>query len=347
MGDRSKIEWTDATWNPTVGCSLVSPGCTNCYAMKVAARMEAISIAHERDHGGDPGPLEHYRGTTQHTRGGPVWTGTVRPAFGVLEKPLRWKRPRRIFVNSMSDLFHDSVEDEWIDKVFAVMAMSTQHTFQLLTKRPERMRDYLRSKAPKGDASIARQINSFHHSLGDRRGILELPLFNVWLGVSIENQAAANERVECLVQTPAAVRFVSAEPLLGPIDLTNLQIPRAWGSGLLDAFTLDWKDHHQRILAGPPKGYGPVQWVIVGGESGPGARPMHPDWARSLRDQCAANRVPFFFKQWGEWAPDDLPSELQEHYELLGQWNGTSRKMGKRTAGRELDGRTHQDWPRV
>lgn len=322
MGDKSKIEWTEATWNPIVGCSIVSPGCTNCYAMKMAGRLEAMARAAFADD--RPAVSAHYLGTTQDSKAGPVWTGKVNLApERILLQPLSWKRQRRIFVNSMSDLFHESVPDEWIDRVFAVMALASQHTFQVLTKRAERMRDFVgrlgyahcglmrRLEATDGVHYPSEKIDAFPHyagALGHPSSHLQWPLPNVWLGVSAEDQKRADERIPHLLMTPAAVRFVSAEPLLGPID-----------------FHGEWID---RVAGNDPE----LNWIIVGGESGHNARPVHPDWARSIRDQCQAAGVPFFFKQWGEHAP-----------------NGSGRysmvKVGKRAAGRLLDGREHNEMP--
>ncbi|HZQ01376.1 MAG TPA: phage Gp37/Gp68 family protein [Reyranella sp.] len=274
----TRIEWTDATWNPTVGCSIVSPGCTNCYAMKMAHRIA--------------GTFPHYAGLTMRTKAGAVWTGKVAEARAdVLLKPLRWKSPRRIFVNSMSDLFHEDLPDAAIDKVFAVMALCPQHTFQVLTKRAERMRKYF--------ADADRFWKVTHHL--DVTGLV-WPLPNVWLGVSAERQIEAEERIPHLAMTPAAKRFISAEPLLGPVHLAGA-----------DLHCLDW--------------------VIAGGESGPRARPAHPDWIRGLRDQCARAGVPFFFKQWGEWVFNEACEP--EPFE----------RLGKKAAGAMLDGREHREWP--
>ena len=240
MSDRSAIEWTEATWNPVTGCTQVSPGCARCYAKRFAERFRGV-----------PGhPYE---------RGFDV---VERPER--LGQPLRWKRPRTIFVNSMSDLFHEAVADDFVASVFETMERAGRHTFQVLTKRPERA------------AALAPS--------------LPWPP-NVWLGVSVENQRWTT-RIDALRAIPAAVRFLSCEPLLGPLDLD---------------------------LEG-------VGWVIAGGESGPRARPMDIAWARSVRDQCRAAGVPFFFKQWGEHGPD-------------------GRREGKKRAGRLLDGRTWDEAP--
>jgi protein gp37 len=326
MADKTGIEWTDATWNPTVGCKLVSPGCTNCYAMKVAARMESISIAHSSAHGGDPGPMYYYRDLVTDTRAGPVWNGTFREApFDLLERPLRWKRPRRIFVNSMSDLFGEGVPYETIDKVFAVMAMCPQHTFQILTKRPERMRDYLQPYSKRRADGLGAAVVSLGYN-GPLES-LKWPLPNVWLGVSVEDQKRADERIPILFATPAAIRWISAEPLLGPVDLE-----------IATRRTLRYFSYLNLNL----------HWVVVGGESGPGSRPMHPDWARSLRDQCKAAGVAFLFKQWGEWFPCNFTVTgskerivcRSEGFDLA-----EMHRVGKKRAGRLLDGVEHNEYP--
>ena len=284
MADRTRIEWTDATWNPITGCSVVSPGCTNCYAMRLAGTR-----------------LRHHptrAGLTRDTRAGPVWTGEVRLNEAALMQPLHWKRPRRIFVCAHGDLFHESVPDEWIDKVFARMALAPQHTFQVLTKRTRRMRGYIEN-------AIARVANAIRPLRTDTRAVGPLPhldggerwwpLANVHLGTSVEDQPRADERIPDLLATEAAVRFVSAEPLLQTLDLGSY-VGRS-------IFGID-SDHTPELLVPFPR----LDWVIVGGESGPGARPMHPDWARSLRDQCVAAGVPFFFKQMARKAP--IPADL-------------------------------------
>ena len=238
MAERSSIEWTDATWNPIVGCSLESPGCTNCYAMRMAGRLERMG-------------QEVYRGLTKPTKaGGSVWTGTVRRASNAqLTAPLRWRRPRRVFVNSMSDLFHPDALEDWIADTFNIMADAHWHIYQILTKRSGRMRRVM--GGPK------------RHDLWDARLWHRSVLPNVWLGVSVED-ADRMGRIADLAATPAALRFISFEPLLGPLG----RIP-------LDG----------------------IGWVIVGEESGPRARPMQDDWVRPIRDQCAAAGVPFLFKQ--------------------------------------------------
>jgi protein gp37 len=302
MSENSAIEWTDATWNPIAGCSVVSPACKNCYAMAMAARIEAMSIAHAANHGGDPGPLFYYSGLTQETRTGPVWTGkiAIAPEPKFLE-PLRWKKPRRIFVNSMSDLFHENVADETIDRVFATMALCPQHTFQILTRRPARMRKFvsrlvgLAQAAKFGGTVIADEFPHVTTSLAHPQGLRDWPLPNVWLGVTAERQQETDERIPELLATPSAEWFVSIEPQLGEVDLTRIRLP---SGDVLNSLTGETHDPNTGCIVAEGSALG---WAICGGESGPNARPMDPDWPRVLRDQCAAAAVPFFFKQWGEF----------------------------------------------
>jgi protein gp37 len=319
MSGQSKIEWTDATWNPVVGCSVVSPGCTNCYAMRLAARLLDK-------------PGSHYHGTTKRVKGNAVWTGNIAMApEETLIAPVHWKKPRRIFVNSMGDLFHESVPDEWIDKVFAVMAMAPQHTFQVLTKRAKRMREYTNT----ADRPLL-VMNEIFRRIGPppiplkREDINQVKfLHNVWLGVSAEDQARADERIPDLLATPAAVRFVSCEPLLGPIDLEDIKMfgGMARYDGLrYGEVSYCGKTHRCRGL----------DWVIAGGESGAGARAMQYDWAASLLRQCQLAQVPFFFKQWGEWAP------VYAHPDYT---KIVMHRLGKVRAGRTLDGYEWNEFP--
>ena len=309
MSAKTGIEWTDATWNPVTGCTEVSPGCDHCYAKTFAERFRGTS-GHYFEHGFDV---------------------QLRP--DKLDLPLRWRRPRRIFVNSMSDLFHDQVPDTYIAQVFAVMALAPQHTFQVLTKRHARMRALLRDDLyDLMVRQLAAEDSEIYDAFTNRAALqperrITWPLPNVWLGVSTENQQWADIRIPALLDTPAAVRWISAEPLLGPIDLTG-DLVTAGGSEYLD-------------------------WVVVGGESGRAARPMHPDWACSLRDQCAAAGVPFLFKQWGEWAPGDHRNPQLDGQVSIGYRPGCSdpyplgwvRRVGKKVAGRELDGQTWDQYP--
>jgi protein gp37 len=344
MTGKTSIEWTDKSWNPVVGCSIVSPGCANCYAMKQAGRMLD----------GNP-KTPHYAGTTQPSKAGAVWTGKLALApEKTLLAPLRWSKPAMIFVNSMGDLFHESVPDEWIMQAFAVMQIAHRHTFQVLTKRADRMRAWM--SAPNREE----ELNAAIHALGLK---LELggavfaeialgkpvrfpwPAPHIWLGVSAEDQKRADERIPHLLETPAAVRFVSAEPLLGAIEL--------YKDGLWFGPQIDDQMESNRVK---------LDWIIVGGESGRDARPMHPDWARSIRDQCAAAGVPYFFKQWGEWISAAAPGHSDETGVLMPDgeflrgrrvldWSSEEgwivKRLGKARAGRLLDGATHDGMPEI
>lgn len=364
------IEWTQRTWNPIVGCSLASPGCTNCYAMTMAYRLERMGVA-------------HYAGLTRKTKAGPVWTGKLAQApEHVLTEPLRRRKPTTWFVNSMGDLFHEDVPDEWIDRVFAVMALSPQHTFQVLTKRAARMRAYVADPTtPRriyelacdmtielqlGVVLIAPGAEESFAPAGPRIYLERWPLANVWKGVSAEDQERANERVPKLLDTAAAVRFVSGEPLLGPIAFGDWLVRGDHGLREIDPLAA------ALVAMGEADGSTWVRpaldWIIVGGESGPKARPMHPDWARQIRDHCAAAGTAFFFKQWGEWRPDDVRGVGVDHMRfmrddgLVHAWGQglpfetpTSERerwraialVGKKRAGRELDGIEHNAMPQV
>lgn len=254
MAQSSTIEWTEATWNPVVGCRKVSAGCANCYAERMAKRLAAMAEA-DLSCGRNPGKKEAYLHVINR-RG--RWNGDVYLDYSSVEAPLSWTTPRVIFVNSMSDLFHEDVPADFVHAVFDVMNRSEHHTFQLLTKRPERA------------AKMSRRL-----TWGP----------NIWMGTSVENKAVA-QRIHDLRGTHATTKFLSVEPLIGPIP----RLP------LTD-----------------------IDWVIVGGESGPGARPMHIDWVRQIRDRCVSRGVPFFFKQWGG--------------------------VDKKRAGRILDGRTWDEMP--
>jgi protein gp37 len=274
----SAIEWTQQTWNPSTGCDRVSPGCERCYALGMAQRLKAMGAGkYQRD-------------------GNPVTSG---PGFGITEHrdtlaaPLRWRSPRRVFVNSMSDLFHPGVSAEFIAGVWAVMAATPRHTYQVLTKRHARMRSLL-SHHRFGEDVIAGTPAGYDRDTVAATIRRCWPLPNVWLGVSVEDQQRAELRIPALTGTPAVVRFLSCEPLLGPLDLSrHLGVEYydsfGWGEEVLAALS-------HRIGGG-------LHWVIIGGESGPGARVMHLDWARSVRDQCRAAAIPVFVKQLGTpWA---------------------------------------------
>lgn len=308
MSDTS-IQWTDKTWNPVRGCSVISPGCVNCYAMKQAHRFSGV---------GRP-----YEGLTKQTKAGPQWTGKVSLAERQLTDPLRWKKPQRVFVNSMSDLFHESMPDEWMDKVFAVMAMTPQHTYQILTKRASRMLEYMQRRErvllPTGCNCLCHDVDGDTNIEGgcehcEAKHIWPLP--NVWLGVSVENQKYADERIPLLLQTPAAMRFISAEPLLGPVNLDQFSCGECLKGHHRNASTkamkamspccghcdehadpehIYWLGQSPSTRASLPH----LDWVIVGGESGNGARPFDVAWARSIIEQCAAAKVACFVKQLG------------------------------------------------
>ncbi|WAM23779.1 phage Gp37/Gp68 family protein [Myxococcus sp. NMCA1] len=340
------IEWTDVVWNVTKGCSRKSPGCGGgtsgprkggCYAERMAIRLA--------------GPGQPYEGLVESTPTGPRWTGKVVLDEELLDAPLRWKKPRRVFVNSMSDLFHESLSFETIDRVFATMRLAERHTFQVLTKRADRMREYV-------EWARARSIVEGLEVVPGRPITWERAHPNVWLGVSVEDQRRADERIPHLLATPAAVRFLSCEPLLGPVDLERYLKPTLHTTG---GERLQHPD--PRIPSEGGRWEWGVSWVITGGESGPGARPMHPEWARRLRDQCVSAGVPFFFKQWGAWAVrdylvhGDIPKEpvmrLGEHgrdtRDLANVLDAGAEVymqcVGKKAAGRVLDGRTWDEFP--
>lgn len=274
---KTTISWTQETWNPVRGCSPISPGCKNCYAEKTAGRFckegEPFDGFVQIGKNGDPGPH---------------WTGKVELIPHMLDVPLRRRKPTTYFVNSMSDLFHEGLPYEDIDRVFAVMALCPQHTFQVLTKRADRMLEWA-SRDVMGvriHTAMAR-VRKTGWGNGPEP---PFPLPNVWLGVSTEDQQRADERIPLLLQTPAAVRFLSVEPLLGPVDLRAL--PSVSGIGrYLDALS-NAVDPESDIPSRP-------DWVIVGGESGPGARPCDVAWIRSIVQQCGSADVPVFVKQFG------------------------------------------------
>ncbi len=348
MADKSLIEWTDATWNIITGCTLVDEGCRHCYAAHLIANWPALGNHPSR------------KGLARNNAAGEAkFTGEVRFNEAWLDQPLRWKKPRRIFVCAHGDLFHENVPDEWIDRVFAVMALCPHHTFQVLTKRPNRAWEYLIGATCDGARrfNVARKAGDLFGDEADAKASNALwPLPNVWLGTSISDQSSADLRIPHLLACPAAVRFVSAEPLLGPVDLTNIERPAWPGTHIFSALDCDVD------LEDDEWGGATIDWVIVGGESGPKARPMHPDWARGLRDQCVAAGVAFFFKQWGEWAPTERSDEIDARITMPGQninlwaWpDGVTRdswrygpvsvRVGKARAGRLLDGVTWDQMP--
>lgn len=255
MTNRTDIAWTQYSWNPLRGCSRVSAGCMNCYAERQAMRMSA--------------PGQAYHGLVRLTSQGPKWTGEIAVVGERLLDPARWTRPRLVFVNSMSDLFHERVPEAFIDQVFAVMTRFNAHTFQVLTKRADRMAEYMLTPGR------ARRMLEQAMQVSPPCGITDVswPPPNVWFGVSVEDQAAADDRIPLLLATPAAVRWISAEPLLGPLDALG-----------------------EHGLHGGP---GQLDWVVVGGESGPGARSMVLGWAKTIVRHCRAAGVPVFVKQLG------------------------------------------------
>ena len=252
----TEIEWTDATWNPVAGCTIMSAGCTNCYAMQMAFRLEAMGVP-------------KYRGLTRKSGKRTIWNGTLREDRNSLDIPIRWKKPRKIFVNSMSDLFHPSVSFEFIRDVWDVMTRTPQHHYQILTKRPDRMAEIIPEI----------QLN---------------PLKNVWLGTSVED-ADVVDRIHDLRKVPAAIRFISFEPLIGSVGRVELS---------------------------------DIDWAIVGGESGPRARPIQEIWIDEIYENCKDNGTAFFFKQWGTWGKDN-------------------KKRSKKANGRLFKGRTWDEMPAV
>lgn len=288
MGDKTGIAWTDATWNPVTGCTKVSAGCKHCYAERVFPRAYAGQTVPQSVPGTD-GWIERPRRFTD------VMTHPDR-----LDQPLRWRKPRRVFVNSMSDLFHDDVPVEFVAQVFAVMALAPHHTFQILTKRPERMQSLL------SDDDFWFSVEDYASDFARRPISVESPITSVWLGVSVEDQATADQRIPLLLETPAALRFVSYEPALGPVDFTDYATCGECGENRVrEDRACDWGDNHCTI-----------DWVIVGGESGPNARTFDVQWARDTIAQCREAGVACFVKQLGAnpvvWDfGSDLPLNLK------------------------------------
>lgn len=358
MADTTKIEWTDATWNIINGCTILSPGCAKCYAMRLAGTR-----------------LRHHpsrAGLTIDAKTGPVWNGAVRLHEPWLTQPLEWSKPRDIFVCAHGDLFHDAVSWEMLDRVFAVIALcaveTRGHRFQVLTKRSANMRHYISALPERARAIAEAAVYPHKRPMETGSAILDAlergPLPNVWLGVSTEDQERADQRIPDLLATPAAVRWISAEPLLGPIDLRAISIPDsphvACSNVRLDALT----GYHRgtprmdgsAVPSLPPQRPA-LDWIVVGGESGRDARPMHPAWARALRDQAAATHTPFLFKQWGAWAFADFDTSEATHWfgptGLRGRFDGgrwgpgdvSAMRVSKKAAGRTLDGVTHDGVP--
>lgn len=329
MGDTS-IEWTDKTWNPVRGCSRVSEGCRNCYAERQAARFNQPAS------GGHPlasSPAAPFAGFVTGNPSNARWTGKVELIEKHLTDPLHWKKPQRVFVNSMSDLFHEALLDEDIDRVFAVMSQSPQHTFQILTKRPARMLQWFQYENDKGVrqdyVDDAAGTFGWCHANVDGRW----PLPNVWLGVSVEDQHSADDRIPLLLNTPAAVRFVSYEPALGPVDFWRyVGRGRPRNGGPMVNLRRPWEE---------PQYQPAVNWIIVGGESGPGARPFDIHWAKTTIEQCKAAGVACFVKQLGSKPMyrahgDDDPRHL---------FNGLQQLYCDGESLKDRKGGTMEEWP--
>lgn len=353
----SKIEWTDRSdWNPIRGCTRVSPGCGGpgdqggCYAEAIAARFS--------------GPGQPFHGYAERTAKGGRWTGKVEVQWDRLELPLRWRKPAMIFASSTSDFFHKDIALGEVATLFGVMIAAHHvrgHTFQVLTKRADLMRQMLTNPLFWEVANIAagahvmELVDPLDRRSDDARATCddygpENPPPGIWLGVSVEDQTRADERIPDLLATPAAVRFLSCEPLLGPVDLMHVDYG-AYMNGLTGRTAHEYDPVCRWPLLKPfyhmQSGYSSpgIDWVIAGGESGPNARPMHPTWARSLRDQCAAAGVPFHFKQNGEWVSVSEVAGPGEHYQFPD--GATVRRTGKKLAGRLLDGIDHNGLPEV
>jgi protein gp37 len=360
MGD-TKIEWTEKVWNPIRGCARVSPGCGGpgphggCYAEAMAARFS------------NEGMWGH--GFAERTSAGGRWTGNVAVQWDRIDLPLKWRKPSLIFASSTSDWFHEKLPAQEIATLFAVAVAAVHlrgHTFQILTKRSDRMCEIMNTEAfwdqvnAEAGMHVMGAVDPLDRRRDDARATLDeygpdAPPPGIWLGVSVEDQKRADERIPDLLRTPAAVRFLSCEPLLGPLDLTAIRtsVPSEFGvARTINA--LSGAEGH----IGP---FGPtltgrigqrIHWVIAGGESGPNARPMHPDWARELRDQCVSADVPFFFKQWGNWAPPPLDEDRAENLRFrtgdrthVFEDHQQMGSVGKKAAGHLLDGVEWHQFP--
>ena len=304
----TKIEWTDEVWNPVTGCNKVSQGCKNCYAETLAKR-----FWDERK-----------------------FTDVICHGDRLL-LPYKFKRGSRVFVNSMSDLFHEDVPFEFIRNVMNTIHMNSTLTFQILTKRPQRMVEFFK------------WLNNSN---------LAVNFPNMWLGVSVENQATADERIPLLLQVPAAVHFLSCEPLLGEVNLTKIDCGDDSFNDCLANQSYFYQKNKKIFLWDTTNLSNGIKWVIVGGESGHGARPMHPDWVRNIKYQCEAANVPFFFKQWGEWYPiyvSNSDTSIRKENKKLYQYHFETeqkedkwqvmQRIGKKQAGAELDGVEYKCFP--
>lgn len=303
------IEYGQTAWNPITGCSKISEACQNCWAERMSKRL-AGRYGYPSDK---------------------PFSITLHPDR--LAEPLRWKKPRTVLVSFMGDLFHDDVPDSFLDQIFAVMAKAQQHTFLVLTKRPERANNYILRAMYDEDCCYGGWYEAI-----EKLGIPDAtPLENIWVGVTIENQSRADERIPFLLQIPSKVRFVSIEPMLGPVDIIKA----------MDFAMINGDVPVQGIAQW-------LHWVICGGESGPRSRPMHPDWARSIRDQCVNEKVPFWFKQWGEYI--SISQMPEETYRAWDVYHGTECrwdeddpiwKAGKKKNGNLLDGQVWEQRPEV
>ncbi len=365
MGD-TKIEWTEKVWNPVRGCSRISPGCGGanhqggCYAEKIAARFS--------------GPGQPFEGFAKRTKHGGTWTGKMAVVWDMVDQPIKWRKPRRIFANSMSDLFHKDLPRDDVAVIYgtAIAAVHLRkHTIQILTKRADHMRELLNDGAfwdianDIADSLVMAHTDPLARRSDDARATCEdygpdKPPPGIWLGVSVEDQERADERIPDLLATPAAIRFLSCEPLLGPLD-----IGWAMSRNPLDIAGGFLKRGH---FAPGLETLKPLSWVISGGESGPNSRPAHPDWFRSIRDQCRTAGVPYFHKQNGAWAPGECVNKAATRTEKVATWwNGkwdyssltaaisaeTHRDdepdvylVGKKAAGAMLDGKEHREYPK-
>lgn len=327
------IEWTQETWNPTIGCSMVSPGCEHCYAINTAWIRQA-----------NPNMKGKYDNVVQKTAGGRLnWTGNINLGDNALRLPLKRKQPTLYFVNSMSDLFHPNMPEDWQDEIHAVMALCSHHTFQVLTKRPELMAEYYRGNWQERVIAKLRVVYQQESPQmfdlcadAERRLQINDYLQNIWQGTTVEDQQCADERIPHLLTVPAAVRWLSCEPMLGKVDISK------W---------LNSSTSQQNI-----------DWVVCGGETGKESRPMFPTWAQGLRDQCLAADVPFFFKQWGDWYPllewkasnvrnklymwEDGSTEV-DVYHKDGKGGQIMAKIGKKAAGNLLDFAEYRAMPKI
>lgn len=335
MAKNSAIEWTDHTWNPLTGCTVISKGCTNCYAMKLAGGRLL------KDH---PSRV----GLTDMTKAGPVWNGRIRFNEGWLRQPLQWQKRSMVFVCAHSDLFHGAVGWQYIDQIFAVMALSYMrddcgHIFQVLTKRPGFARDYIND--PETPYRVGRVMKRLKPGLMGENSPPVWPLPNVWLGVSVEDQRAADDRIPVLLRTHAAVRWLSMEPLLGPVKLREpLLTDRGRRAGWI-AREDETSEEHPTI-----------DWIVVGGESGKRARWMEPGWANAILEQCWKTETPFHFKQWGNhvWMSERCESLHLTPSEVAEKYRGEATHVGddvvfraeKRSLDRLLYGSEYNEWPR-